>query len=176
MNCQCGNTEGNIQKYLEPLKEILENFEKKQKYLIPVLQRAQEVYGYLPKEVLVEVGNQLGLSFVEVYGVVTFYSQFHLEPRGENVIRVCMGTACHVRGGDQILEKIKSQLKINDGETTEDLKFTLETVACIGACGLAPVIMINDDTHGRLEPKDIPNILATYKEEKNSIDSAEQTN
>lgn len=176
MNCQCGNTEGNLQKYLEPLKKILENFEKKEKDLIPVLQRAQEAYGYLPKEVLVEVGNQLGLSFVEVYGVVTFYSQFHLEPRGENVIRVCMGTACHVRGGDKILEKIKSQLKISDGETTEDLKFTLETVACIGACGLAPVIMINDDTHGRLEPKDIPNILNNYKNEKPSIDTAEQAN
>jgi len=176
MNCQCGNTEGNLQKYLEPLKEILENFEKKEKDLIPVLQRAQEAYGYLPKEVLVEVSNQLGLSFVEVYGVVTFYSQFHLKPRGENVIRVCMGTACHVRGGDQILEKIKSQLKISDGETTEDLKFTLETVACIGACGLAPVIMINDDTHGRLEPKDIPNILKNYKKEKSSIDATDLAN
>lgn len=176
MNCQCGNTEGNLQKYLEPLKKILENFEKKEKDLIPVLQRAQEAYGYLPKEVLVEVGNQLGLSFVEVYGVVTFYSQFHLKPRGENVIRVCMGTACHVRGGDKILEKIKSQLNINNGETTDDLKFTLETVACIGACGLAPVIMINDDTHGRLEPKDISNILNNYKKEKPSIDTTDQAN
>ena len=168
MNCQCGNTEGNLQKYLEPLNKILENSENKKKDLIPVLQRAQNVYGYLPKEVLVEVGKRLGLSFVEVYGVVPFYSQFHLQPRGENVIRVCMGTACHVRGGDKILEKIKSQLKISDGETTEDLEFTLETVACIGACGLAPVIMINDDTHGRLEPKDIPNILKNYRKEKSS--------
>lgn len=176
MNCQCGNTEGNLQKYLEPLKKILENFEKKEKDLIPILQRAQEVYGYLPKEVLVEVGTQLGLSFVEVYGVATFYSQFHLKPRGENVIRVCMGTACHVRGGDKILEKIKSQLKIKNGETTKDLKFTLETVACIGACGLAPVIMINDDTHGRLEPKDIPNILKNYERDKPSIDSTDQAN
>lgn len=176
MNCQCGNTEGNLQKYLEPLKEILENFDKKERNLIPVLQRAQETYGYLPKEVLVEVGNQLGLSFVEVYGVVTFYSQFHLEPRGENVIRVCMGTACHVRGGDQILEKIKSQLKINDGETTEDLQFTLETVACIGACGLAPVIMINDETHGRLKPKDIPEILAPYIKKSSSDDTTKKIN
>jgi NADH-quinone oxidoreductase subunit E/NADP-reducing hydrogenase subunit HndA len=176
MNCQCGNADGNLQKYLKPLKKILENFEKKEKDLIPVLQRAQEAYGYLPKEVLIEVGKQLGLSFVEVYGVVTFYSQFHLEPRGENIIRVCMGTACHVRGGGQILEKIKSQLKIDDGETTEDLEFTLETVACIGACGLAPVIMINDDTHGRLEPKDIPEILKSYQEKKTSVDTSEQAN
>jgi len=176
MNCQCGNAEGNLQKYLEPLKEILDNFEKKEKDLIPVLQRAQEAYGYLPKEVLIEVGKQLGLSFVEVYGVVTFYSQFHLEPRGDNIIRVCMGTACHVRGGGQILEKIKSQLKIDDGETTEDLRFTLETVACIGACGLAPVIMINDDTHGRLEPKDIPEILKAYQKKNLSVDASEQAN
>ncbi len=176
MNCQCGNAEGNLQKYLEPLKEILNNFEKKEKDLIPVLQRAQEAYGYLPKEVLIEVGKQLGLSFVEVYGVVTFYSQFHLEPRGDNIIRVCMGTACHVRGGGQILEKIKSQLKIDDGETTEDLRFTLETVACIGACGLAPVIMINDDTHGRLEPKDIPEILKVYQKKNLSVDASEQAN
>jgi len=176
MNCQCGNAEGNLQRYLQPLKDIFENFEKEEKDLIPILQRAQEVYGYLPKEVLIEVGKQLGLSFVEVYGVVTFYSQFHLKPRGENVIKVCMGTACHVRGGDRILEKIKSQLKIKDGETTEDLMFTLETVACIGACGLAPVIMINDDTHGRLGPEDIPSILEGYKKEKASIGSFEQVN
>jgi len=176
MNCKCGNSEKNLEKYLEPLTEILENFEKKEKDLIPVLQKAQNVYGYLPKEVIVEVGNQLGLSFVEVYGVITFYSQFHLEPRGKNIIRVCMGTACHVRGGDQILEKLKSQFKIEDGETTEDLQFTLETVACIGACGLAPVIMINDDTYGRLEPKDIPKILKEYKENNSSLDKAEQIN
>lgn len=174
MNCQCGNNEGSLQKYLEPLQEILENFENEKKDLIPVLQGAQEAYGYLPKEVLIEVGNQLGLSFVEVYGVVTFYSQFHLQPRGKNVIRVCMGTACHVRGGDQILEKIKSQLKIDDGETTEDLQFTLETVACIGACGLAPVIMINDETYGRLEPKNIPDILRDYKTEDSLIDSTKE--
>jgi NADH-quinone oxidoreductase subunit E/NADP-reducing hydrogenase subunit HndA len=95
--------------------------------------------------------------------VATFYSQFHLEPRGENIIRVCMGTACHVRGGDQILEKLQDELGVEDGETTQDLEFTLESVACIGACGLAPVIMVNDNTHGRLTPDEIPNILAQYE-------------
>jgi NADH-quinone oxidoreductase subunit E/NADP-reducing hydrogenase subunit HndA len=138
-----------------------------------VLQKAQESYGYLPKEVLVAVGDYLKLSFAEVYGVVTFYSQFHLEPRGENIIRVCMGTACHVRGGEKILDKIKEELQIDDGETTEDLHFTLETVACIGACGLAPVIMVNDETHGRLTPEDIPRILDEYKKSK-TLDEVEE--
>lgn len=176
MNCQCGSTGKNLEKYLEPLREILENSEKEEKDLIPILQKAQKKYGYLPKEVIIEVGKQLGLSFVEVYGVITFYSQFHLEPRGKNIIRVCMGTACHVRGGDDILEKLQSQLNISNGETTEDLEFTLETVACIGACGLAPVIMINDETYGRLEPKDIPEILEEYKKNKSPLNTADQIN
>ncbi|OCL27653.1 NADH dehydrogenase [Orenia metallireducens] len=161
--CQCGNSTESKEKYLAPLKTILEGYEGKQKDLIPVLQKAQDEYGYLPEEVIKEIANRLNLSLSQVYGVVTFYSQFHLEPRGENIIRVCMGTACHVRGGGQVLNKIKEELGVDDGETTEDLKFTLESVACIGACGLAPVIMINDDTHGRLTPDKIPAILEKYK-------------
>ncbi|SNY20829.1 NADH-quinone oxidoreductase subunit E/NADP-reducing hydrogenase subunit HndA [Orenia metallireducens] len=161
--CQCGNSAESKEKYLAPLKTILEGYEGKQKDLIPVLQKAQDEYGYLPEEVIKEIANALNLSLSQVYGVVTFYSQFHLEPRGENIIRVCMGTACHVRGGGQVLNKIKEELGVDDGETTEDLKFTLESVACIGACGLAPVIMVNDDTHGRLTPDKIPAILDKYK-------------
>lgn len=162
--CQCGNSAENKEKYLAPLNELLKGYDKKQKSLIPVLQEAQEEYGYLPEEVIKEIANYLDLSLSQVYGVVTFYSQFHLEPRGENIIRVCMGTACHVRGGGAILDKIKEEIGVEDGETTEDLNFTLESVACIGACGLAPVIMINDDTHGRLTPDKVPAILDEYKE------------
>ncbi|KXS49656.1 NADP-reducing hydrogenase subunit HndA [Halanaerobium congolense] len=156
-------TKEKLDEYLKPLTEILSRYEKKERYLIPVLQEAQEEYGYLPEEVMKEIALGLNLSLSQVYGVVTFYSQFHQEPRGNNIIRVCMGTACHVRGGDGILDAIKDELAIEAGETTEDLEFTLESVACIGACGLAPVIMINDDTHGRLTPDKIPAILAKYQ-------------
>ncbi|RCW49261.1 MULTISPECIES: NADH-quinone oxidoreductase subunit NuoE [unclassified Halanaerobium] len=154
--------EEKLEKYLTPVRKILERYEKKEHYLIPVLQEAQEEYGYLPEEVLKEVASGLDLSLSQVYGVVTFYSQFHQEPRGKNIIRVCMGTACHVRGGDKVLEALKDELNVDSGETTEDLKFTLESVACVGACGLAPVMMVNDNTHGRLTPEKIPEILAKY--------------
>ncbi len=158
------NKERNMEKYLAPLKEILLKYPGKEKYLIPILQEAQSNYGYLPEIVLQEIASNLDLSLSQVYGVVTFYTQFHLEPRGKNIIRICMGTACHVRGGSQVLEKVKEELGIESGETTDDLKFTLETVACIGACGLAPVIMINDDTHGRLTVEDVPKIINKYRD------------
>ena len=163
MTCKCGNKKENLEKYLKPLDSILKEFPAEKKSLIPVLQKAQDEYGYLPEEVLKKIAASLDLSLSQVYGVVTFYTQFHQKPRGEYIIRVCMGTACHVRGGQAILEEIEEELGITSGETTEELKFTLETVACIGACGLAPVIMINDDTHGRLTPEKVPEILAEYK-------------
>ena len=173
MACQCGAKKENIEKYLQPLEEILQEYETgdgksetdrvKEKYLIPILQEAQEEYGYLPREVLKRIAGYLNLSLSQVYGVVTFYTQFHLEPRGENIIRVCTGTACHVRGASGILEEMEEELGIESGETTDNLKFTLETVACIGACGLAPVIMINDQTHGRLTPDRVPEILEKYQ-------------
>jgi NADH-quinone oxidoreductase subunit E/NADP-reducing hydrogenase subunit HndA len=152
-----------MEKYLAPLNEIFEKYTKDEKYLIPILQDAQDEYGYLPEEVLKEIACKLDLSLSQVFGVVTFYSQFHLEPRGENIIRVCTGTACHVRGGAEVLDQLKQELNIDSGETTEDLEFTLETVACIGACGLAPVIMINDDTYGRMNSQKVPEVLADYQ-------------
>lgn len=131
--------------------------------MIPVLQAAQDIYGYLPREVLEKIAAELKLPISQVYGVVTFYAQFNLTPRGRYIIRVCQGTACYVRGGGEIFQEIQDQLGIKDGETTEDLRFTLESVACLGACGLAPVIMINDDTHGRLTKDAIAGILAKYE-------------
>ncbi len=162
MACTCGNEKESREKYFAPLKDILKNYEKEERYLIPILQEAQDEYGYLPEGVIKEIASNLNLSLSQVYGVVTFYTQFHLEPRGENIVRVCMGTACHVRGGADVLKAIQDELGIESGETTDDLKYTLETVACIGACGLAPVIMINDDTHGRLTPEKVPGILAKH--------------
>ncbi|HMA59033.1 MAG TPA: NADH-quinone oxidoreductase subunit NuoE [Halanaerobiales bacterium] len=162
MSCRCDQK--NMDKYLAPLNEILKEYTKEEKYLIPILQDAQDEYGYLPEAVLKEIACNLDLSLSQVFGVVTFYSQFHLEPRGENIIRVCTGTACHVRGGAEVLDQLKEELNIGSGETTDDLTFTLETVACIGACGLAPVIMVNDDTYGRMKPGKVSEVLANYQE------------
>jgi len=145
------------------LNELLDHYRGYAGGLIPVLQGAQEIYGYLPAEVLETISQELKLPFSEVFGVVTFYAQFHLKPRGRNIIRVCLGTACHVLGGSKIFQALKDELGVENGGTTDDLRFTLESVACIGACGLAPCIMINDDTHGRLVPDVLANIIEQYK-------------
>lgn len=131
--------------------------------LIPVLQATQEIYGYLPADALRRISRELKIPLSKIYGVATFYAQFHLKPRGRNIVRVCLGTACHVRGGAKIMEKVMETLKIKDGETTGDLRYTLESVACLGACGLSPIMMVNDDTHGRLTPEAVPQILAQYE-------------
>jgi len=136
--------------------------------LIPLLQKTQESVGYLPREVLEKVASGMNLSLAKVIGVATFYHQFHLKPRGKYIIRVCMGTACHVRGAADVLAAMEKELGVEVGGTTQDLSFTLEQVACLGACGLAPVITINEDTHGRLTPGKVPEILAKY-EEKASV-------
>ena len=142
---------------------ILEKYADVKGPLIPILQEVQNLYNYLPKDVLEYIADKTGTPISEIYGVVTFYSLFHLNPRGRNVIRVCQGTACHVRGGKTILQALEKQLGIKAGHTTDDLRFTMETVACIGACGLAPVMQINDDTHGRLTTDKLAGILARYK-------------
>lgn len=145
------------------LEALMQKHKGRQEMLITVLQQAQNIYGYLPTDVLVRIAEALDVPLAKIYGVVTFYSQFHLKPRGRNVIRVCQGTACHVRGVSRIVDKIKNELSIEEGGTTEDLRYTLESVACIGACGLAPVIMINEDTHGRLTPDRVKLILSLYE-------------
>jgi NADH-quinone oxidoreductase subunit E len=143
--------------------ELLDHYRNYDGGLIPVLQEAQSIYGYLPSDALEKISQELRIPFSEVFGVVTFYAQFHLKPRGRNIIRVCLGTACHVLGGSKIFQSIQDVLGVGNGETTEDLRYTLESVACIGACGLAPCIMINDDTHGRLVPGDMKKILEQYE-------------
>ncbi|AFM39836.1 NADH:ubiquinone oxidoreductase 24 kD subunit [Desulfosporosinus acidiphilus SJ4] len=145
------------------LDEIIAKHRSEKGPLIPILQAAQEVYGYLPAHVLKHISKATRIPLARIYGVVTFYAQFRLTPVGRNLINVCMGTACHVRGGAKVLETLEKELKIKDGATTEDGRFTLEIVACIGACGLAPVISINNEVHGRLLPEKIAGILAKYE-------------
>ena len=147
----------------EQIDAILARYQGKKGSLIPILQEVQALYNYLPKDALEYIAASTGTPIAQIYGVVTFYSQFHLNPRGRNIIRVCQGTACHVRGGKVILQTIEKELGIKAGHTTEDLRFTLETVACIGACGLAPVMQVNEDTHGRLTPDKLSAILAKYQ-------------
>lgn len=144
------------------LREIIENHKNDPGAIMPVLQEAQEVYGYLPIEVQTIIAEGLGVPLEEVYGVSTFYSQFSLTPKGQNNISVCLGTACYVKGAGKIIEKISENLGIEPEECTADGKFSLTACRCIGACGLAPVMTINDEVYGRLVPEDIDGILAKY--------------
>jgi NADH-quinone oxidoreductase subunit E len=143
---------------------LLDQYRGTQGATIPVLQQAQEIFGYLPKDALLRISKELDVPISKVYGVVTFYSQFHLEPRGKHIIRSCQGTACHVRGAKLVLEALHDKLGLKEGKrTTEDGMFTLETVACIGACALAPCLMVDDETHGRLTPEKAAEIVDQYK-------------
>lgn len=143
-------------------KEIISQSKKRRESLIEVLQDIQAEYNYLPKEVLNQISQELQIPLSQVLRVATFYAAFSLKPRGRHLINVCLGTACHVRGGGRILEKLERDLRIKSGDTSSDLKFSLETVRCIGCCSLAPVIRIDEDTHGRLKQDKIPRILKKY--------------
>lgn len=131
--------------------------------LIPILQQIQDVYGYLPKEILSEVSKHTGLHANQIYGVATFYEQFHLEPRGRHTIKCCRGTACHVKGGREVAKAIEHELGIQEGQTTEDMRFTFETVACLGTCFLAPTAMIDSDYYGHVTRNRIKSILKGYQ-------------
>ncbi|MCG8502513.1 MAG: NADH-quinone oxidoreductase subunit NuoE [Firmicutes bacterium] len=131
-------------------------------HLIRILQKVQDIYGYLSEDVQIYIADKLKIPVSEVNGVVTFYSLFSTKPKGKHIIGVCLGTACYVKGANDILKKLKSELKINEDETTKDGVFTLRATRCIGACGLAPVITIGDDVHGRINADDIPRILEKY--------------
>lgn len=161
VTCCCGGESDSKMLFIK-LDEILEEYRDKDGGLIPVLQIAQGLFGHLPEEVLRHIATKMDKPYSEVAGVVGFYSFFSTQPRGENVIRVCLGTACYVRGGKQVLDSLKKELRIDVGETTEDKVFSLEVARCFGACGLAPAIMINDDVHQRVKPTRIKQILAPY--------------
>lgn len=143
--------------------EIIERFKSKPGALIPVLEQVQDICGYLPMALQYRVAKGLNLPVANVYGVVTFYSFFTMVPRGKHVVRVCLGTACYVRGGQRILEELVSNLGIAPGECTEDRNFSLETVRCLGACGLAPVVVVDEDTHGQMKPAKLDKVLAQYR-------------
>ncbi len=148
-------------------KKIFENHQKNDKSsLIPLLQEIQTIYGYLPENALIDIADYVEMPLSRVYGVATFYNQFRLTPLGENIVRVCRGTACHVKNSANILFALENEFKVKAGETTRDKKFTLEVVNCIGACSIAPVILVNEDYHGRIAVKDIPKILKKYRSPK----------
>lgn len=133
-----------------PLEELLDKYQGQRGTLIPLLQGTQAAYGFVPRDAMVAIAKALGEPLSQVYGVATFYAQFRLVPRARNVVRVCHGTACHVSGAPLVSQEIERKLGIVDGENTEDMMFTIENVACLGACGMAPVMMINDRTYGKL--------------------------
>ncbi len=148
---------------LGPANLILDKFVNMQGALMPALQAIQESYGYIPEPTVHLTAERLNVYASQIYGVLTFYAQFHLEPRGKYIVRVCMGTACHVKGAGRIADVIKNQLGVGHAETTDDLKFTAEYVACIGACGMAPVIMVNDDTFGSLTVQKVEEVIVKYR-------------
>jgi len=147
---------------LSKLDPIIEKYRDHEGALIPLLQEAQELYGYLPEEVLSRIGKALKIPQSRIYGVVTFYAQFYLTRRGRHTVRVCRGTACHVRGGKQVRKAVQQVLGIEENETTVDYKFTFETVACLGACALSPVLLVGKTYYGKLTPAKVENVLKQY--------------
>ncbi len=147
---------------LEALDAVIAAHKGEKGALMPILQKAQDIYGYLPEEVQRHIAAALDVPYSEVFGVVTFYSQFLLNPKGQHPISVCLGTACYVKGSGLIMEKLESLLGIQSGNITSDLRFSLDATRCIGACGLAPVLTVGEDVYGRLEPSMLEGILAKY--------------
>lgn len=133
--------------------------------LMPVLHEAQNIYGYLPAEVQTVIAEELNIPLAEVYGVATFYSQFSLQPKGKHKISICLGTACYVKGSDKILEAVEHELRITCGECTPDKKFSIDSCRCVGACGLAPVMIIDGEVYGKLSQKDVKGILDKYMQD-----------
>lgn len=155
-NCACGGKD-------EELQKILSKYEKDKNNLIQILNEVQEHYGYISKKAQAGIAEYLGLPMAEVYGVITFYSRFTLEPKGEYNVAVCLGTACFVKGSEKVLDKAKEILGIDVGQTTEDGKFSIEATRCIGACGLAPVFTVNDEVYGKATPELMEKVIEEYK-------------
>ena len=150
----------------EKLRPILDEYRGQKENLIPVLQKVQGKLGYLPEEAISEISSSLGISRSEIYGVASFYAQFRFERQGEHNVKVCQGTACHVRGGKRIMEAVARELGLEPGQTTSDYKYTLERVACFGSCALAPVMVVDNVVHGRMTTTKARQILAETDQEK----------
>jgi NADH-quinone oxidoreductase subunit E len=153
---------------LSKLDHLIEKYRGKKGNMIPLLQGTQETYGYIPRAAFEKLANETGLNLSEMYGVATFYAQFRLNPVGKHIIKVCHGTACHVQNANAITEAIQESLNVKDGETTDDNFFTLESVACLGCCSLAPVMMIGDETHGKLTGTEAVKIIKNIKIAENN--------
>lgn len=158
MACQCGG-----QGEKEVLKELLEKYTQDKSNLIQILNEVQEKYGYIPKLAQEEISKYLSIPMAEIYGVITFYARFTLEPKGKYNIAVCLGTACFVNGSEKVLERIKEILKIDVGQTTPDGLFSLEATRCVGACGLAPVFKVNEEVYGKSTPEMVEKVIEEYK-------------
>ncbi len=148
---------------VETINSILSKYPEEKGTLIAILHEVQNHFHYLPEEELKYIAKKRGIAISQIYSIATFYNRFSLKPKGKNVICVCLGTACHVKGAPKIMEEIKRRLGIDVGETTDDLRFTLEEVRCIGACSLAPAVVVNETTHGKVTPKEVDKILASYR-------------
>ena len=146
----------------QQLKKVISELRDEKGCLMPIMQKAQDIYGYLPIEVQKIISDELGVPMEKIYGAATFYAQFHLSPSGKYQISVCLGTACYVKGSGDIFDKIKRTLNIESGECTPDGKFSLDACRCVGACGLAPVLMINEEVYGRLTADDVESVLEKY--------------
>ena len=153
----------NNEKFVQ-LQKVIDELRHEQGALMPIMQQAQGIFGYLPEDVQRHIAKELDVPVGDIYGVATFYSQFNLQPQGKYVIGLCLGTACYVKGAQKIMEALEAALGVPAGTTTRDAKFTLNATRCLGACGLAPVLMINDDVYGRLTPEEIPGIIAKYQD------------
>ena len=151
------------QQDVDKIKEICDSFNNEPLELINVLHRTQEHFGYLPAEVQEVIASKLNISTAQVYGVVTFYSFFTMTPKGKHPISICMGTACYVRGAEKVLDEFKKELALQVGQTTADGKFSLSSLRCVGACGLAPVVLVGEKTYGRVAPDDVKAILKEYE-------------
>ena len=147
---------------MQELKEVCKSFNNEKGELINVLHKAQSIFGYLPAELQEVIAKELNVSVAHVYGVVTFYSFFTMIPKGKHPVSICLGTACYVRGAEKVLDEFKKELKINVGQTTHDGKFSLSCLRCVGACGLAPVVMVGEKVYGRVAPDGVKDIIAEY--------------
>lgn len=151
------------EKTVKELEQILSKYTNDKSNLIQILNEVQEKFGYVPTVAQEKIAKYLGIEVAEVYGVVTFYSRFTLKPKGKYAISVCMGTACFVKGGEQILERVKQKLGIEEGQTTEDGKFSIDATRCIGACGLAPVFTVNEEVYGKATPQKVDEVIKEYQ-------------
>ena len=159
--CEC------IEKRLkEETIEIAEKYTQDKENLIPILNEIQEKYGYIPKTSQLEISNYLNMPMAEIFGVITFYSRFTLEPKGKYNISVCLGTACFVKGSGRLLDRLKDRLKIDEGNTTEDGKFSIDTTRCVGACGIAPVFTVNNEVYGHATVKKLDEVLDKLEKEE----------